>query len=49
MIAANDEGLMLLRPAVQKLKGKTGQKRVTVKYVHVHEGDQVVGTIAGRG
>ncbi len=37
--------------AMQKLKGKTGQQRVTVEHVHVHKGGQaVVGTVAtGRG
>jgi hypothetical protein len=36
--------------AVQKLKGKAGQQRVTVEHVHVHEGGQaIVGTVTPRG
>ena len=36
--------------AMQKLKGKSGQQRVTVEHVHVHEGGQaVVGAVMGRG
>ena len=36
--------------AMQRLRGKTGQQRVTVEHVHVHEGGQaIVGTITGRG
>jgi hypothetical protein len=33
--------------AMQKLKGKAGQQRVTVKHVHVHEGGQaIVGAVS---
>lgn len=40
--------------AMQKLKGKAGQQKVTVEHVHVHEGGQaIVGTVnrlpGGRG
>jgi len=28
--------------AMQKLKGKTGQQKVTVKHVHVHQGGQAI-------
>ena len=28
--------------AMQKLKGKTGQQKVTVEHVHVHEGGQAI-------
>jgi hypothetical protein len=32
--------------AMQKLKGKAGQQKVTVEHVHVHEGGQaIVGTV----
>jgi len=32
--------------AMQKLKGKTGQQKVTVEHVHVHQGGQaIVGTV----
>src|SRR5215469_134764 len=35
---------------MQKLRGKTGQQRVTVEHVHVHEGGQaMVGEVASRG
>jgi hypothetical protein len=33
--------------AMQKLKGKAGQQKVTVEHVHVHEGGQaIVGTVS---
>jgi len=33
--------------AMQKLKGKTGQQKVTVEHVHVHEGGQaIVGAVS---
>jgi hypothetical protein len=33
--------------AMQRLKGKTGQQRVTVEHVHVHEGGQaIVGAVS---
>jgi hypothetical protein len=36
--------------AMQKLKGKAGQQKVTVKHVHVHKGGQaIVGTVALTG
>jgi hypothetical protein len=40
--------------ALQRLRGKAGQQKVTVEHVHVHEGGQaIVGTVAptvpGRG
>jgi len=40
--------------AMQKLKGKAGQQKVTVEHVHVHEGGQaIVGAVSagkvGRG
>src|SRR5450631_434882 len=36
--------------AMQKLRGKAGQQRVTVEHVHVHNGGQaIVGTVAARG
>jgi hypothetical protein len=36
--------------AMQKLKGKTGQQRVTVEHVHVHDGGQaVVGAVTTKG
>ena len=36
--------------ALQKLRGKTGQQRVTVEHVHVHEGGQaIVGAVTARG
>jgi hypothetical protein len=36
--------------AMQKLKGKAGQQKVTVEHVHVHEGGQaIVGTVAPTG
>ena len=28
--------------AMQKLKGKAGQQKVTVEHVHVHEGGQAI-------
>lgn len=35
---------------LQKLKGKTGQQRVTVEHVHVNEGGQaIVGAVTSRG
>jgi hypothetical protein len=35
--------------AMQKLKGKTGQQKVTVKHVHVHRGGQaIVGSVNAR-
>jgi DNA-binding winged helix-turn-helix (wHTH) protein len=36
--------------AMQKLKGKAGQQKVTVEHVHVHKGGQaIVGTVAATG
>lgn len=36
--------------AMQKLKGKAGQQKVTVEHVHVYEGGQaIVGSVEGRG
>jgi hypothetical protein len=36
--------------ALQKLRGKTGQQKVTVEHVHVHDGGQaIVGAVAARG
>ena len=36
--------------AMQKLKGKSGQQKVTVEHVHVHDGGQaIVGTVAAGG
>jgi hypothetical protein len=36
--------------AMQKLKGKAGQQKVTVEHVHVYEGGQaIVGTVAATG
>ena len=33
--------------AMQKLKGKAGQQKVTVEHVHVHEGGQaIVGAVS---
>jgi hypothetical protein len=33
--------------AMQKLKGKTGQQKVTVEHVHVHDGGQaIVGAVS---
>jgi len=35
--------------ALQRLRGKTGQQKVTVEHVHVHEGGKaIVGNVAGR-
>ena len=35
--------------AMQKLRGKAGQQRVTVEHVHVHNGAQaIVGTVTAR-
>ena len=34
--------------AMQKLKGKAGQQRMTVEHVHVHKGGKaIVGNVAG--
>jgi hypothetical protein len=36
--------------AMAKLKGKTGQQKVTVEYVHVHHGGQaIVGAVTAAG
>ena len=36
--------------AMQRLRGKAGQQRVTVEHVHVHEGGQaIVGAVTARG
>ena len=36
--------------AMQKLKGKAGQQKVTVEHVHVHKGGQaIVGAVAATG
>ncbi|MGA2143888.1 MAG: hypothetical protein ABSH49_02870 [Bryobacteraceae bacterium] len=36
--------------AMQKLKGKVGQQKVTVEHVHVHQGGQaIVGAVAAEG
>lgn len=36
--------------ALQKLRGKAGQQKVTVEHVHVHDGGQaIVGTVTARG
>jgi hypothetical protein len=36
--------------AMQKLKGKAGQQKVTVEHVHVHEGEQaIVGAVSTNG
>jgi len=36
--------------ALQKLRGKTGQQRVTVEHVHVHDGGQaIVGAVTAKG
>jgi hypothetical protein len=36
--------------AMQKLKGKAGQQKVTVEHVHIHEGGQaIVGAVAATG
>ena len=36
--------------AMQKLKGKSGQQKVTVEHVHVHEGGQaIVGAVSTGG
>ena len=36
--------------AMQKLKGKSGQQKVTVEHVHVHDGGQaIVGTVTAGG
>ena len=39
-----------LGEAMQKLKGKTGQQKVTVEHVHVHHGGQaIVGAVTSAG
>jgi hypothetical protein len=36
--------------AMQKLKGRSGQQKVTVEHVHIHRGGQaIVGAVTTRG